>query len=226
MPIASRDANAMVARLHYSGKWVRNSQLHLGAFVGPDCLGVMSFGPPMDKSKVLPLVRDTNWYDMLELNRMAFDDRLPRNSESRCLAMARKLIFRQYPNIEWLLTFADGTQCGDGTIYRASGWELSGIRPNRTIYEFANGKRFAAMSLEAHWKSQTVADLCADLGVEHIYRTRNAWVKMGLARPLPGNQLRYMTFRDQSVRERLTVPILPSSAIDDVGARMVRGQAK
>ncbi|MGA1806489.1 hypothetical protein VHN57_01965 [Sphingobium sp. WW5] len=227
MPIASRDANAMVAKLHYSGKWVRNSQLHLGAFVGADCLGVMSFGPSMDKSKVLPLVAGTAWYDMLELNRMAFSDALPRNSESRCLAMARKLIFRQYPNIEWLLTFADGTQCGDGTIYRASGWELSGIRPNRTIYEFPTvGRRYAAMTLEAHWSGETVRQLCRDLGVPHEYRTRTTWCKMGLARPLPGFQLRYMTFRDRSVRDRLTVPILPNSAIDDAAARMVRGEAK
>lgn len=82
------------------------------------------------------------------------------------------------------------------------------------------------MSMEAHWSSPRMADLCADLGVRHEYRTRNQWVKLGLARPLPGYQLRYMTFRDQAVRDRLTVPILPNSAIDDAGARMVRGEAK
>lgn len=226
MPIASKDANAMVAQLHYSGKWVRNSQLHLGAFVGPECLGVASFGPPLDKSKVIGLVRDTEWSNFLELNRLALDERLPRNSESRCLAVARKLIFARYPHIEWIISYSDGTQSGDGTIYRAAGFDLTGIRPNRTIFEFSNGVRMAAMSMEAHWSSPRMADLCADLGVRHEYRTRNQWVKLGLAWPLPGYQLRYMTFRDQAVRDRLTVPILPNSAIDDAGARMVRGEAK
>jgi hypothetical protein len=227
MPIASRDANPLIQRLHYSGTYTRNAQLHLGAFIGDQCHGVMSFGPPMDKSKVLPLVRETPWSGMLELARMAFDDVLPKNAESRCLAMARRLIFAHYPQIEWLLSYSDGTQSGHGTIYQAAGFDLTQVRPNRTIYEFPTiGRRYAAMTLEAHWSGETVRQLCADLGVPHEYRTRTTWCKMGLARPLPGYQLRYMTFRDQAVRDRLTVPILPNSAIDDAGARMVRGEAK
>lgn len=42
--------------------------------------------------------------------------------------------------------------------------------------------------------------------------------------PLPGFQLRYMYFLDPAARARLTVPILPFSAIDAAGARMYRGQ--
>lgn len=226
MPIASQDAIPIVKKWHYSGTYVRNSQLHLGAFVGGEALGVMSLGPSMDKSKVLPLVAETKWYDMLELNRLAFSDALPRNSESRCLATARKLLFKRYPNLEWIISYADGTRCaGLGTIYRAAGFDLTGMRENRTIFEFPSlGRRYAAMTLEAHWSGETVRQLCADLGVPHEYRTRTTWVRLGLARPLPGYQLRYMTFRDQSVRDRLTVPILPNSAIDETGARMVRGQ--
>jgi len=123
-------------------------------------------------------------------------------------------------------TFADATQCGDGTIYRVSGWELSGFRQNRTIFEFVNCKRFAAITLEAHWQGETVRQLCADLDVPHEYRTRTQWVRLGLARPLPGFQLRYMAFRDQSVRDLLTVSMLPNSAVDEAGARMIRGQVR
>ena len=43
-------------------------------------------------------------------------------------------------------------------------------------------------------------------------------------RPLPGFQLRYLYFIDRTARQRLTVPVLPFSAIDDRGARMYRGQ--
>ena len=42
--------------------------------------------------------------------------------------------------------------------------------------------------------------------------------------PLPGFQLRYMYFLDQAAMARLTVPVLPFSAIDAAGARMYRGQ--
>lgn len=221
-PIASSDARALTVRHHYSGKFVRNSQLHLGAFIDGDCQGVMSFGPPMDKSKLLPLVADTAWTGILELNRMAFSDALPRNSESRALAVARRLIFQRYPQIEWLVTFADATQCGDGTIYRAAGFDLTGIRPNISIYEFPTGDRFAMLALEAHWQSPRVADLCQAMAVPHVYRTRAQWRQLG-ARPLPGFMLRYQTFRDDSVKVRLTVPILPKSVIVNAGAGMVRG---
>lgn len=56
----------MVAKLHYSGKW--------GAFIASECLGVASFGPPLDKSKVIGLVRNTQWSNFLELNRRALEN--------------------------------------------------------------------------------------------------------------------------------------------------------
>ena len=78
---AHRQQNALVKRVHYSGKVVNNSTLHLGAFLNDKLEGVMSFWTQMDKRKVLPLVEGTQWNGMLELNRMAFSDVLPRNSE-------------------------------------------------------------------------------------------------------------------------------------------------
>lgn len=120
-PIAAKDAVAVVQRIHYSHTFVRNSQLHLGAFLNGNLEGVMSFGPSLDKAKVVGLVRNTAWNGFLELNRMAFSEALPRNSESRALAVAFRLIRKHYPHIEWIVSFADGQQCGDGTIYRAAG---------------------------------------------------------------------------------------------------------
>lgn len=130
--LPSKIANDFVKKHHYSGKVVNNSQLHFGCFLNGVLHGVMSFGCPMDKRKVLGLVVDkvgkpALWNEMLELNRMAFDEVLPRNSESRCIAIALKLIKKKAPHIRWVLSFADGTHCGDGTIYRASGFKLTGI---------------------------------------------------------------------------------------------------
>ncbi|MFR3876814.1 MAG: hypothetical protein ACLTYW_00180 [Collinsella sp.] len=52
---------------------------------------------------------------------MAFDDVLPRNSESRCISVALRMIKKQAPQIKWVISFADGCSCGDGAIYRARG---------------------------------------------------------------------------------------------------------
>jgi hypothetical protein len=73
---------------------------------------------------LIDLVHGTKWNEFIELNRMAFSEFLPKNSESRAIAIAIKLIKKKAPHIKWIISFADGTQCGDGTIYRAAGFDL------------------------------------------------------------------------------------------------------
>lgn len=94
--IPSKIANSFVKKHHYSGKVVNNSNLHFGAFLDGRLHGVMSYGPPLDKKKVLGLVEGTGWNEMLELNRMAFDEVLPRNSESRCISLSIKLLKKMH----------------------------------------------------------------------------------------------------------------------------------
>jgi hypothetical protein len=149
-PITSADANRVVRRFHYSGKVVNNSQLHFGVFLGDACGGAMSFGPPLDRRKLVGLVRGTKWNEFLELNRMAFGDLLPRNSESRALAVAFRLIRKAYPHVQWVVSFADAAQCGDGTIYRAAGFVLTSIKRNNQVWEAPQaGPRESRASLTA-----------------------------------------------------------------------------
>jgi len=197
-PISAADANRIVKSLHYSGKVVQNSQLHLGVFLNGRCGGAMQFGPSLDKRKIQPLVSGTLWNEFLELNRMAFADWLPRNSESRCIAYAMRWIRKTYPHIKWIVSFADGTQCGDGTIYRASGFVLTGIKENTTIVVRPDGTVGSEL-----------------LGGQHVGGDA-----------VPGFMLRYLYFIDPASRERLTVPIIPFSEIARRGAGMYRGKPR
>ena len=43
-------------------------------------------------------------------------------------------------------------------------------------------------------------------------------------RVLPGHMFRYIYFLVPECRKRLTVPVLPYSAIDKVGGRMYKGE--
>ncbi len=45
-------------------------------------------------------------------------------------------------------------------------------------------------------------------------------------KPKPGFQLRYIYFLDPTVRERLTVPVIPFSEIARRGAAMYRGKSR
>jgi len=218
----------------------------------------MQFGPSLDKRKIQPLVSGTLWNEFLELNRMAFADWLPRNSESRCIAYAIRWIRKTYPHIKWIVSFADGTQCGDGTIYRASGFVLTGIKENDQIWQAPSGEVFndtsirpgiggkreresvsssrerrsptAAASGSRQGRSRyyvvsrttmTKANNILDTGASSMKAFKDAGWK-----PLPGFQLRYIYFIDQTARERLTVPIIPFSEIARRGAGMYRGKPR
>lgn len=222
-PIGSDAARHVVKMHHYSGKVVNNSQLNLGVFLDGRLEGAMQFGPSMDKSKLQHVVEGTPWNGFLELNRMAFSDRLPRNSESRALAVAMRLIKKHYPHIQWIVSFADATQCGDGTIYRASGFLLTGISKNRSIYQFPTGHRLAQMTMSANWDVEIMREVCAAMGVEHKYRTVKQWMELGVKK-LPGYQLRYIYFLDPTARQRLKAEIMPFSKIEEMDAGMYKGQ--
>jgi hypothetical protein len=204
-PITSQSANALVKRVHYSGKVVPNSQLHFGVFLNESLEGAMSFGPPINKKGTINIVKDTKWSSMLELNRMAFSDKLPRNSESRAMSVAFKLIKKNYPHIEWIVSFSDGTQCGDGTIYRAAGFILTDIRESDALR--LNPKTNEVMHvIQAH----------------HLMLTKEfkTW------KATKGYQLRYVYFLNPEAKKRLTVPVIPFSKIDEMGAGMYKGKPK
>lgn len=206
-------ANPFVKAHHYSGKIVPNSQLHFGAFLDGRLHGVLSYGCSMDKRKTMALVEGTGWNEFLELNRMAFDDYLPRNSESYCIGATLRMIKKQAPHIKWVISFADATQCGDGTIYRASNFVLTGIKKNTQIIELENGKRVAKKTLDNKNFPSINGRYFSNVLLEH-----------GGGHYVDGYQLRYIYFLDKNYRKRLTVPIIPFSEIDKRGAGMYKGE--
>lgn len=194
-------ANAFVRINHYSGKIVPNSQLHFGAFYNNVLHGVMQFGPSINKKGTINLVENTGWNEFVELNRMAFDDFLPKNSESRCISVAIKLIKKHAPHIKWIISFADGTQCGDGTIYRASGFSLVDIVDNKSLRaDPTTGKLLHV--IQAH-----------HLKISKEFRD---W------QPIAGKQLKYIYLIDKSCK--ITKPLLPYSDIDKNNAGMYLGK--
>ena len=186
-PIKAADANRIIKRLHYSKSHTQNSQLHLGVFLDGRLEGAMQFGPSIDKRKMLGIVEGAKWNDFIELNRMAFSEKLPRNSESRAIGVAIRIFRKQYSHIKWIVSFADGTQCGDGTIYRASGFVLTGIKKNTTMLRMPDGSIVADKTLN-----------------DHVTKKSGWWKKHG-AKALAGFQLRYIYFLDKSAKANLAV---------------------
>jgi len=199
--IPAKIANEFVKQNHYSGKVVPNSTLHFGCFLDGKLHGVLSYGPSINKKGTINLVENTGWNEFIELNRMAFDEYLPKYSESRCIAITIKLIKKNAPQIKWIISFADGTQCGDGTIYRASGFSLVGIVDNTALR--INPKTGEAIHvIQAH-----------HLKISNEFRKWEAF---------QGKQLKYIYLIDKTCK--ITTPILPFSKIDELGAGMYKGK--
>lgn len=246
--IPSKVANEFVKKHHYSGKVVNNSSLHFGCFLDSKLHGVMSYGSPLDKRKVLPLVQPSLWNEMLELNRMAFAILWQIIIESRCIAISIMLLKKNAPHIKWILSFSDGTQCGDGSIYRASGFVLTGLNKNTQVYEAPETKEvFSRMSLtDQKSKGQQKKALSysitalTNLGGNGALKQRRditetygvdvtnlsgssmkVYKEIGFTLK-DGFQLRYIYLIDKT--SKITVPILPFSKIDEMGAGMYKGK--
>jgi hypothetical protein len=119
-------ANAIIKRNHYSRKFVNNSYVHLGVFIGDDMLGVLQFGYAMNPASGGSVVTGTANDEYLELNRMWLDDFAPHCSESRAISHAIKFIRRAYPKVRWVQSFAD-ERCGlNGKVYQAANFGFYG----------------------------------------------------------------------------------------------------
>ena len=225
-PIKAAAANAIIKKIHYSGKVVPNSNLHFGVFLNGILGGAMQFGSPMDKRKSIGLVAGTLWNEMLELNRMAFSDKLPRFSESRAIGYVFRLIRKNYPHIKWIQSFSDATACGDGTIYRASGFVLTSIKENSSIYEFPDGARIAVMSITNAGDPLGRRKVCDKYGAKYdSSASMKPFIAIG-AKKAVGSMLRYIYFIHKDCEENLTVPIIPFSEIEKMGAGMYKGEKK
>ncbi len=264
-PIAAKDANKIIKQLHYSGKVCQNSQIHFGIFLNDKCGGAMQFGPSLDKRKLMPLVQGTLWNEFMELNRLAFADWLPRNSESRAISIAMRIFRKHYPQVKWIVSYADGCLCGDGTIYRASGFSLTAIKKNSQTFALPRSENVPIEKLRANGLSELEIDSLKGwleeitprrgrgnypyvhvmslqggvrpsqllANVKRIMRkvSGGATSSKGLfdllgATVLEGYQLRYIYFLDPSYRERLTVPEIPYSKIDEMGIGMYKGKKR
>lgn len=218
-PIPKPIADKIVKKYHYSGKVVQNSNLNFGVYYKGLLLGAMQFGSPTDKRKMLPLVKDTKWNEMIELNRMAFSDALPRFAESRAISLAFKWM-KKNSDIKWCISFADGTQCGHGTIYQASNFKLCNIKKNTTILLLPNGEKTTDVSVNTG--SDKYGREKKKLGYtstkKYLDENYKGWCH------LKGYQYKYIYFIDKEAEKNFTGEFIPFSKIKELDIEMYKGE--
>jgi len=132
--IPRKAAVEMIRAHHYSHTIVNNSTLHLGLFIRGRWLGTLQFGYLKNPRTMGRIVAGTEVDEYLELNRMWLNDRAPRNSESRAISHAIRLIRVIRPKVKWIQSFAD-ERCGRwGVVYQAANFLFCGSHLTR-FYE-------------------------------------------------------------------------------------------
>lgn len=213
-------ADKFVKENHYSHKVASTGLVNFGAFLDGKLIGVAQWGRPINKYLHLGIVEGTGWNDFLELNRLVCIDDTPPNTESRFISICLKLIKKQAPQIKWVISYADATQCGDGTIYRASGFYLLSINNSEQLYILPSGEKVHLMALQGGHYSSKRKEMLA----KGYTNPKQYIVEQLKGKKLVGKQLKYIYFIDKSCKDRLTVPIVPFTEIDKQGAGMYKGE--
>jgi hypothetical protein len=208
--IPRHEADECVRRWHYSGKTYSKSTLHVGVFYEGRLMGAIQCGEGVCTPFMAHVVTGTTSDTYIEINRMALSDMLPRNAESRALSVLWRIIARERPLVEWVVSYSDATQCGDGAIYRAAGMLLTQCRRNTTLWRTPDGAVVSDVGIRT---SEAMQRLYGE--------RRREWRANGLA-PLRGYQLRYIRFLSADARARYAGRVLPYDSIPS-DARMVRG---
>lgn len=136
-PVNHTTATNFYARWHYLGETDFISTINFGAYFDNICLGVISYGSPNATEMKGYYDRNTQegWW---EIKRLAMDDKAPRNSESRFIAISMRLLRKMF-KVVGMVTLADSSVGHVGIIYKASGFKYLGLTAPKKDF-FIDGK--------------------------------------------------------------------------------------
>ena len=187
-----KTARSLLVSEHYLHTMPAGTHLAFGVFDGASLSGAMTLG--VGPTNGHRLVQGAGQGDCLTLTRFFLDDRLPRNSASRVLGIVMRML-RRHTTLLFVLTYADPARGHTGAIYQAVGAIYTGLSEGTPLYIMGDRAARHSRSLGHAYGTRSVAYLHA----------HNIDVRL----VAQGGKHRYLFSLHHSVRERLTVPILP-----------------
>lgn len=195
--IAKQKSNDVIIKNHYSHKVCTDgtTHIHLGCFINGEMLGVLQFGYAMNPQSMASVVEDTKLNQYKELNRMWFDDKAGRNTESKAISYSIKYIKRKYPLVKWIQSFAD-ERCGElGIVYQACNFDYYG-KHETVFYEINN---------EVYHKSRVAFN-------QETISKNNRYIPLEMAKKATKKtfkQFRYIYFIDKRWRKKCLKKQMP-----------------
>ncbi len=192
IPIPHRIAKEIVTAHHYLGSLPGATKLCFGVFVGLRLLGAITLGAGPTNGH--NLVAGARTEDYLCLSRLWLSDLLPKNSESRILAIVARLLTK-HTNVRFLLAYADPSVGHVGTIYQAAGWDYVGESEAMPLYDLGDGHPRHSRSVSHRFGTHSIRYLTAPgINVQPVSQSRKH---------------RYVKFLTAGWDELLNVSVLP-----------------
>ena len=192
-PIPHSVAGQICRAHHYLGTYPGGAALAFGIFVCDKLAGiaVLGVGPPNGHR----LLRDARREQVLCLARFWLDDLLPRNSESRSLAVILRYLRKRQSTVKTVVAYSDPSAGHTGGIYRACGFLYLGLSDSTPLYKLSDGSVQHSRTLGHRYGSRSQKYL-ASQGLE-----------VSLVPQTPKHT--YAALVDPNWRSRLKVQVLP-----------------
>ena len=192
-PIPHSVAGQICRGHHYLGTYPGGTVLAFGIFVCDKLVGVavLGVGPPNGHR----LFRDARREQVLCLARFCLDDLLPRNSESRSLAVILRYLRKRQSTVKAVIAYSDPSVGHTGGIYRACGFLYLGLSEPTPLYKLPDGSVQHSRTLGHRYGSRSQKYL-ASQGLE-----------ISLVPQAPKHT--YAALIDPSWRPRLKVQVVP-----------------
>lgn len=145
---------------HYLGNTGFISTINYGAYYDGYLQGAISLGSP--NAKRMKGYYDENtqggWW---EIKRLAMRDECPKNSESRFISVAEKLLRKTF-KVVGIVTLADSGVGHEGTIYKAANYKYLGLSAQKNDF-YVNGK------IQHRGKSKGVDGVWVKRSRKHVF---------------------------------------------------------
>lgn len=131
--ITNKVAGVCYEKWHYLGKTEFLATHNFGVFVNGELMGCISYGAP-NATELKGYFNRYTQNGWREIKRLALSDYLPKNSESRVIAVSIRLL-KKIEKVAGIVTYADSGVGHCGTIYKASGFNYLGLTaPKKDFY--------------------------------------------------------------------------------------------
>ena len=117
-----------IQSLHYSKTMPKLTKHFLGCYLENELVGVLTLGwGTQPKATIAKLFDGLDTKDYYEIGKMCMKEEMPKNSESQMLSGVVKWMKENYPEKQFLYTWADGIMGKPGYVYQAANFLYGGF---------------------------------------------------------------------------------------------------